>query len=65
MAAIVPVNALTSRLILGETLELVDIQGGIFIFAGIGIVSYGADRCVPRPNPTQQQRTGPTPSPLP
>ena len=42
MAAIVPVNALTSRLILGETLELVDIQGGIFIFAGIGIVSYGA-----------------------
>lgn len=42
MAAIIPINALTSRLILGETLELVDVQGGICITVGITLAAYAA-----------------------
>ena len=42
VAAIIPVNALTSFLILGEVLQLVDVQGGLFITAGILVASYAA-----------------------
>lgn len=42
MATIVPINALSSRLILGEVLHLVDIQGGAAITAGISLAAYAA-----------------------
>ena len=42
MATIVPINALTSRLILGEKLQLVDIQGGLAITGGICLAAYAA-----------------------
>ena len=41
-ATIVPVNAVTSRLILGEVLHLVDIEGGLLIFIGIGFAAHAA-----------------------
>lgn len=40
--SVIPVNALTSWLILGETLELVDVQGGLCITGGITLGAYGA-----------------------
>ena len=42
MATIVPINAATSRLILGETLQLVDVQGGLLITAGISLAAWAA-----------------------
>jgi hypothetical protein len=42
MAAIIPINALTSRIILGEFLELVDVEGGLCITAGISLAAYAA-----------------------
>lgn len=42
MAAIIPLNAMTSRCILGEVLELVDVQGGLCITAGISLAAWAA-----------------------
>ena len=42
MAAIIPINAATSRLILGEELECVDVQGGGCIMLGISLAAYAA-----------------------
>ena len=42
MATIVPINAVSSRLILGEVLQVVDVQGGLLISAGISCAAYAA-----------------------
>ena len=42
MATIVPINAAVSRLILGEVLHLVDVQGGAAITVGISLAAYAA-----------------------
>jgi hypothetical protein len=42
VATIVPLNALTSRVVLGETLEAVDMQGGVLIMLGIALAAYAA-----------------------
>ena len=42
MAAIIPINALTSRIIIGEVLQLVDGQGGVLITLGITLAAWAA-----------------------